>query len=111
MFFLLSVANAPATVIAIVVGGRCRKPGPRVNVFFLPVGVGNALRGISSPGNITVAVVAMVVEQWQAKAFSRAVIVGKGGDQNVEEKFPSVHRTSATPPNFFAAIPRLIEDY
>jgi len=56
-FFLLSVAKAPAMVVVIVFGGMCCRPGPRVRVFFLPVGTGRASRGISSPGRTMVVVV------------------------------------------------------
>jgi hypothetical protein len=37
-------------VVLIVFGGTCRRPGPSVRVFFLPVGLGKASCGISSPG-------------------------------------------------------------
>lgn len=54
-FFLLSVTSAPAIVVVMVFGGMCRRPGPSVSVFFLPVGVGQAAWGSSSPGRTTVA--------------------------------------------------------
>lgn len=60
-FFLLSVTSAPAIVAVTVSGGVCRKPGPRVSVFFLPVPVGRALFAMSSPGRTIVADAAMVV--------------------------------------------------
>lgn len=53
-FFLLSVTRAPPMVAEIVVGGICRSPGPKVRVFFFPVGVGKASLGISSPGRTMV---------------------------------------------------------
>lgn len=61
-FFLSSVANAPATVAATVLGGMCRRPGPRVNIFFLPVPLGSAWCGILSPGRTSVASAAMARE-------------------------------------------------
>ena len=42
-----------------MLGGICRRPGPNVSVFFLPVPVGKALWGIMSPGRTTVSDVAM----------------------------------------------------
>jgi hypothetical protein len=60
-FFLLSVTSAPATVAVTVSGGVCRKPGPSVSVFFLPVPVGRALFAMLSPGRTIVADAAMVV--------------------------------------------------
>ena len=68
VLFLLLVSSAPAMVVTMVAGGTCRRPGPSLSVFLLPVGAGSALRGISSPGSITVAEEAMVGEQWQAHA-------------------------------------------
>jgi hypothetical protein len=59
--FLLSVTRAPATVAVTVSGGMCRRPGPSVSVFFLPVPVGRALFAISSPGRTTVRDAAMAV--------------------------------------------------
>lgn len=59
-FFLLSVTRAPAMVAVTVSGGIWRRPGPIVNVFFLPVPCGKALFGISSPGRTIVGETAMV---------------------------------------------------
>lgn len=60
-FFLLSVTRAPAIVAVMVSGGMCRRPGPRVSVFFLPVPVGKALFAISSPGSTMVGDTAIAV--------------------------------------------------
>ena len=70
-FFLLSVTNAPAMVAVTVSGGMCRRPGPRVNVFFLPVPWGRALFAISSPGRTTVRDAAMVVGRAGVAANTR----------------------------------------
>ena len=51
-------------VVTMVLGGMWRRPGPRVRVFFLPVPLGRALWGISSPGRTTVAVVVAMMLLW-----------------------------------------------
>ena len=70
-FFLLSVTSAPAIVAVTVSGGVCRKPGPKVKVFFLPVPVGNALFGMSSPGRTIVA--AMMRKRKVASLYKHTV--------------------------------------
>jgi hypothetical protein len=48
-------------VVVTVFGGMCRRPGPNVSVFFLPVPVGSACGGITSPGRTMLSVVAMAM--------------------------------------------------
>lgn len=64
-FFLVSVTRAPATVERTVLGGTCRRPGPSLSVFLLPVPVpiGSASGGMASPGRTSVVVEVVAMER------------------------------------------------
>ena len=76
-FFLLSVTNAPAIVAVTVSGGMCRRPGPIVKVFFLPVPWGKALFAISSPGRTIVADEAMVNDKEKSVSCCSTLMFSK----------------------------------